>query len=136
MEQVTCVRCGVELALADADIVGNGYRCAPCSAHAQHDGHDDVADNVEPETRARLARQGKRKLAAAVGLAAGLIAGPAVAAYAVAGSAAALAAAAVGLVFSANLGSGIDVSWAQWRRYRGVGELPPARAKRLPGGKD
>lgn len=32
--QVTCVVCGAQVALAQADIVGQGYRCAACSQRA------------------------------------------------------------------------------------------------------
>lgn len=52
---VTCVVCGARVALAQADIVGQGYRCAPCGQRAElaalsgagddpalHLGHSDV----------------------------------------------------------------------------------------------
>jgi hypothetical protein len=43
---VACVMCGTRIALAQADVVGLGYRCAPCTRRSElHQLQMGVADN-------------------------------------------------------------------------------------------
>jgi hypothetical protein len=131
-EQVACVRCGKALALGEADIVGNGYRCAPCTAHVQHVGGEeaDVADNVAPEVRERLAKKGKQNFIASLGAASVVVAVPAAVAFAVSGGIAALVAGGLGAyVGSSWLSAAGETYYAQWKRYRQP-PLPKAKLRK------
>ena len=59
---VTCIACGGKLPLAKADVVGQGYRCAPCSAKAEIQrlatGRSDIADNLSSTERAAMRNRG------------------------------------------------------------------------------
>jgi hypothetical protein len=61
---VRCVRCDQSIALACADIVGQGYRCAPCTQRAHvaalSSGADDVSADLSPSDRDELHRSGAR----------------------------------------------------------------------------
>ena len=69
---VACITCGTRLPAAQADIVGQGYRCAPCSARAQIEalayGRGDAAANLSQHDRANLSASGKQLIV--VGIAA------------------------------------------------------------------
>lgn len=55
---VSCIACGRSLLPAHADIVGEGYRCAPCSTLAEvarADGHSDIASHLSKRDRRELA---------------------------------------------------------------------------------
>lgn len=54
---VTCVACGQSIALAQADIVGEGYRCAACSHRAEvarAHGQSDVGSHLSRRDRREL----------------------------------------------------------------------------------
>lgn len=54
---VTCIACGRSISPAQADIVGEGYRCAPCSVNAElarADGHSDIASHLSKRDRREL----------------------------------------------------------------------------------
>ena len=55
---VTCVTCGTKLPVAKADVVGQGYRCPPCSAKADlaklTGGPSDIAANLSDGDRAGM----------------------------------------------------------------------------------
>lgn len=59
---VTCINCGAKLPLARADVVGQGYRCAPCTAKAElaalSGGPADVAANLSLDDRRGLRSAG------------------------------------------------------------------------------
>lgn len=63
--RVGCVGCGVRLPMAGADVVGQGYRCPPCSQRAQiaelH-GHSDAGAHFSPTDRTRLRAAGTRQI--------------------------------------------------------------------------
>jgi len=52
---VTCVTCGTQLPVAKADVVGQGYRCPPCTAKADlarlTGGPSDIAANLSAADR-------------------------------------------------------------------------------------
>jgi hypothetical protein len=56
-EMIQCVTCGETVAMAEADIVGQGYRCAPCGQKASiaslSGRGSDIADHLTPEERER-----------------------------------------------------------------------------------
>jgi len=65
MSTVTCIRCGGEVAFERADVVGNGYRCAPCTLLAETEaahGIDAIADHLTPAEREDNARAQVRTL--------------------------------------------------------------------------
>ena len=59
---VACVSCQKRLPLAQADVVGQGYRCPQCSAKAEVNklaGHaTDVGDHLSVENREELRKRG------------------------------------------------------------------------------
>jgi hypothetical protein len=59
---VTCVQCQAKVALSRADVVGQGYRCAPCSARAEisalSGGPSDVGANLSLSDRRGLSNAG------------------------------------------------------------------------------
>lgn len=61
---VACVTCGQRLPLAQADVVGQGYRCPRCaqaaSVAALADGASDAAAHLDDVQRAGLHRSGVR----------------------------------------------------------------------------
>jgi len=60
---VTCVHCQRQLRPADADVVGLGYRCSPCSLRAdigELTGAPDVSDHLAADDRARFAERGRQ----------------------------------------------------------------------------
>ena len=128
MVEVSCLRCGRSLPVRQMDIVGNGFRCEPCGLAAlvaENNGEPDIIDNIDPATRADLAR--KSKLAGALTLAAFIIAptigwivgGPLVAGMVAAGA--------------LYMGGGtLDITYTNWRRYRRARNLPAATARKLP----
>ena len=79
---VTCIACSTKLPLAQADIVGQGYRCAPCSAKAQIQnlatGRSDMADNLSSEDRAAMRAFGFKAIAGGVAMILGGVAALAV----------------------------------------------------------
>jgi len=64
---VECVACKTRLPVANADVVGQGYRCARCSAKAEvarlAGGKSDVADHLSDANRADLRKLGTLYLA-------------------------------------------------------------------------
>ena len=64
---VECIACKTRLPLASADVVGQGYRCAKCSAKAEvarlAGGKSDVADHLSDANRADLRKLGTLYLA-------------------------------------------------------------------------
>lgn len=63
--RVGCVTCGTRLALTDADVVGEGYRCVPCSRAAEvarHEGRGDAAAHLTSGDRRWLRRTGQREI--------------------------------------------------------------------------
>lgn len=131
MSDVSCVRCGKLLPVAHADIVGNGYRCAPCTTLAASLGEDaEVADNVSPEERERLAKQGKRRFIATMSGSGAALAGPAAIGFAVGGPIGAAVGGLLGMYFASSLAStAVEINWAQWRRYRQP-PLPKAKLRK------
>jgi hypothetical protein len=63
---VTCVTCGTKLAMARADVVGQGYRCPPCTgkAHVEalSNGTSDAAANLNPAEREAMYSSGQKLL--------------------------------------------------------------------------
>ena len=62
---VGCVTCGTRLAIPDADVVGEGYRCVPCSRAAEvshHEGRGDAAAHLTRGERGWLRRTGQREI--------------------------------------------------------------------------
>ena len=59
---VTCIACGTQLPVAKADIVGQGYRCAPCSHRADVNalatGASDVGANLSTDDRSNMRTSG------------------------------------------------------------------------------
>lgn len=117
--EVTCVRCGAKVALADSDLCGLGYRCRACTLRAEVDeleGKADVADHLVAADRARFAEQGKQ-LAIKAGLVGALIAvaGVGLMLVAPAGSSGWLKVMMSGLMVALAIGGrGLD----RWRRFR------------------
>lgn len=68
--QVACVVCGARVAVGTADVVGAGYRCAPCSARAEVTalavGQDDVSSHLGQADRVRMRRSGARMVVVGV----------------------------------------------------------------------
>jgi hypothetical protein len=65
---VACIACATRIALASADIVGQGYRCQPCSRAAQLaalQGKRDVAAHLDGDERASLVAASNRLFAVA-----------------------------------------------------------------------
>jgi len=70
---VGCVTCGSRLGLADADVVGEGYRCVSCSRAAEishHEGRGDATAHLTGDERGWLRRKGQREIWLGVALAA------------------------------------------------------------------
>jgi len=68
---VTCVACQQSVALANADIVGLGYRCAPCSRKAEIallTGRGDAGAHFTSNERAGLAASGVALVMAGIGV--------------------------------------------------------------------
>jgi len=68
---VTCVHCGRRLRLADADLVGLGYRCGPCSVQADLDeaeGRSDIVDHFGPAEQELRLRRARGTLAIGLGM--------------------------------------------------------------------
>jgi hypothetical protein len=68
---VTCVTCNARIPLAQADIVGQGYRCTRCSAQANVNalaGRSDVSAHLDDAQRAGLHRSGVRLLVGGLAL--------------------------------------------------------------------
>jgi hypothetical protein len=128
---VTCVRCSRTLALEAADIVGNGYRCAACTVVSESLGEDgEVADNVTPEQREKLAKEGKRRFFTFIGAGTAALGTPAVIGLVAAGPIGAALGGLMGLYFVGSVaGSAGEISWAQWRRYR-TPPLPTAKLRK------
>lgn len=63
---VACITCGTRLPLSEADIVGNGYRCPPCTGKAHvaalSTGAVDADAHLSSEDRDRLRAFGVRLL--------------------------------------------------------------------------
>jgi hypothetical protein len=72
--KVACVSCGQRFALSAVDIVGQGYRCAPCSHQAHVAGLELGRENVDAGAhlsrgeRERLREQGVAMLWGGAGL--------------------------------------------------------------------
>jgi len=70
------IRCGVcqqEVAIADADVTGLGYRCEPCSLKAgiaEHQGASDAAAHFDDAGLAEMRRSGTNDIWYGLGLAA------------------------------------------------------------------
>jgi hypothetical protein len=123
------VRCGATVPIERTDVVGIGYRCDTCSATV-HGEEAEVEDNVPPEERERLARQGKRKLVGMLAASGTLVAGPVVAALALTGPFGAAVAGLLGVYVGSSLFSAYgEQYYSQWKRYRKPA-LPPARVTR------
>src|SRR5687768_7857087 len=64
---VECVTCKKRLPMAQADVVGQGYRCPQCSAKAEVGklarGQTDVGDHLSTENRDELRKRGQLYLA-------------------------------------------------------------------------
>ena len=68
---VTCIACAKALPVADADIVGMGYRCVPCSQKAsitKLTGGGDAAAHFSEVEREGLVQSGASVIWAGVGL--------------------------------------------------------------------
>ncbi len=67
-----CITCKMRLPPAKMDIVGQGYRCAPCSHKAQIDmlahGGNDVSANLSGADRDALSSAGVKLVASGVGV--------------------------------------------------------------------
>ena len=60
--KVTCIACAGRITLANADIVGQGYRCAPCSHQAEVAALQSGRENVDASAHlSRGAREHLRK---------------------------------------------------------------------------
>lgn len=61
---VACVACGGKLPMVKADVVGQGYRCPPCSAKAHIEalstGRGDAAANLDAAEREAMHASGVR----------------------------------------------------------------------------
>jgi hypothetical protein len=113
------------------DLVGNGYRCARCTALVEQLGEEaSVVDNETPEHRERMAKQGKRRFFASVAGSGAMLGGPAAVGFAVGGPIGAALGGLLGLyVAGALVSSAGEVSWRQWRRYR-TPPLPKAKLRK------
>ena len=114
-----------------ADIVGNGYRCAGCTVVAESIGEDaEVADNVAPQQREKLAKQGKRRFFVSLGAGTAALGGPAVIRLVTAGPIGAALGGLLGIYLAGSVaGSAGEMSWTQWRRYRRP-PLPQAKLRK------
>jgi DNA-directed RNA polymerase subunit RPC12/RpoP len=73
---VTCIACGRSLPPAQADIVGEGYRCAACSTQAElarADGHSDIASHLSKRDRRELSGSGAMNAGGLVCLIGGVV---------------------------------------------------------------
>lgn len=70
---VACVACGSRLPIARMDVVGQGYRCAPCSHRAEiaalSTGAVDAGANLSDTDRDQLRTAGTQTLLGGVGIA-------------------------------------------------------------------
>jgi hypothetical protein len=127
----TCIRCGVLAPESQMDIVGNGHRCPSCSLAAEMDerkGIDDIDDNQEPALLQRQARRTRRNWLLTMATVATLaVLAPA---YLVISGGYITAALLAGttLYFGATA---IESTYAAYRRYKHVHELPQARVRLL-----
>ncbi len=68
-----CVACGARKPVAQLDVVGQGYRCAPCSHKAEiaalAHGASDVGHNLSSHDRSSLRSSGIAMLFGGIGLA-------------------------------------------------------------------
>jgi hypothetical protein len=71
---VGCISCQTRLPASKMDIVGQGYRCAPCSHKAEVDrlvhGGNDVSANLSSSDRSALASGGLLLVFSGIGLSA------------------------------------------------------------------
>ena len=112
-----------------ADVVGIGYRCDVCSA-TSHGEQAEVEDNVSPEDRERLAKQGKRKFFGALGASGAIMSVPTVVGFALGGPIGAGVAALLGFYCGSWMFSAFgEASYQQWKRHRRPA-LPPARLRK------
>lgn len=69
---VGCISCDTRLPPAKMDIVGQGYRCAPCSHRAQINmlahGDGDVSANLSSDDRSALSSAGLKLVASGAGV--------------------------------------------------------------------
>jgi hypothetical protein len=125
---VRCVRCGAEVAIESADVVGTGYRCAPCSTTNAY----ALYEHLDPEARETTRRTLKRRVRVHAAVLAGLLATPialaAAGATAVAGTLAFLSILYGVPVATATLG----IAVANHRRFAKLPLIPAARLLRAP----
>ena len=128
---VVCVRCNATVPAARADVVGTGYRCDQCSLQAEvTEGADATTDHVEPAERERLAKQGKTKFMAAMGIAGTILATPTLIGYAVGGPLFAVLGAVFGIYGGGQvIGTATETYYTQWKRYGKTPQLPAARIR-------
>jgi hypothetical protein len=73
---VSCIACGRSLSPAHADIVGEGYRCPPCSTNAELarvEGHSDIASHLSKRDRRELSGAGAMNAGGLVCLIGGIV---------------------------------------------------------------